>query len=174
MLVAKGFEIELLVTSEVRGRLFPIDATGRKCSLAEVKSDAAGDTCLCMGGASRRAAALAPASGPDVVSIDTGDYFFGAGVSFSVFGPNASAGIFGITNYEASGVGHLDLSAGAAVFRTFVELAQQESPDLVRPTVANLELEEDLDLGPRGTVGHAASSSPYQPAPTSRPLYVSL
>ena len=67
------FQVDLLITREVRGAVWPLNKYNSPCSTDNVNAT----PCNCFGGASRRQAVFSNA--PEHVSIDTGSYFSGSG-----------------------------------------------------------------------------------------------
>eukprot|EP00966_Prymnesium_polylepis_P012495 287148-Prymnesium_polylepis.1 len=65
------FDLELLITADVRGAAFPVNQLGTQCSLTELNST----PCDCFGGASRRRQVISSAGNNSVV-LDAGSYFF--------------------------------------------------------------------------------------------------
>ena len=67
------FQVDLLITREVRGAVWPLNKWNSPCSTDDVNAT----PCDCYGGASRRQAVFSSAT--EHVSIDTGSYFSGSG-----------------------------------------------------------------------------------------------
>ena len=137
------FTLTLLSTHDVRGSAFPVSEFGSEC-----RHDFYADKpCKCYGGAARRAGVLAAASDPDVVSLDSGDHFFGGGSFFPAFGGVASAELFAACGYEAYGLRYRDFSAfansssdGAAALSAILDRMRAHDPTLPLPVVSNLDV----------------------------------
>ena len=131
------FQVDLLITREVRGAVWPLNRWNSLCSTDDVNAT----PCNCFGGASRRQAVFSNA--PEHVSIDTGSYFSGSGCArpplpitqrpapnralvseppyhrmdrlyFPVFRGNVSAEYFAAAGYKAWTLSYRDFAAGAS------------------------------------------------------------
>jgi len=131
------FQVDLLITREVRGAVWPLNRWNSPCSTDDVSAT----PCNCFGGASRRQAVFSNA--PEHVSIDTGSYFSGSGCArpplpitqrpapnralvseppyhrmdrlyFPVFRGNVSAEYFAAAGYKAWTLSYRDFAAGAS------------------------------------------------------------
>lgn len=90
--LASGLDVS--VTFNVRGSVYPVDEFGSECTAARL-SDA---PCSCFGGASRRATVLQ--SDSSAITIDTGNYLRGRGL-FSYALPDVSPSL--LSNYTVAG-----------------------------------------------------------------------
>ena len=130
------FQVDLLITREVRGAVWPLNEWNSPCSIDQANAT----PCDCYGGASRRQAVFSSAT--EHVSIDTGSYFSGSGCArqplpitprpapnwargeppyhrldrlyFPVFRGNVSAEYFSAAGYKAWTLSYRDFAAGAS------------------------------------------------------------
>jgi len=83
---AADLDLQIVVTREIHGAVDPLDETGASCDGDDVEQCNS-----CLGGAARRHKALqdakaeGAATNTDVVTIDTGAFFFGASPFFHAF-----------------------------------------------------------------------------------------
>ena len=142
---AAEFDLTLLVTREIRGTAYPVTDNGAQC-------DANADQCSCFGGSARRrtiTGAGGATDAPNVVAIDTGAYFSGAGTFFPVFAGNASAEFFAGAAYSAFGLTYRDFSAaGPSGLKQYLERARIHRPDLPDAVITNYMETGDDVLGP--------------------------
>lgn len=111
------FTLELLVTREVQGAVYPVRSkwTGESCANATAASEPRGESeqCICVGGAARSRQYIQPPSvSSNTVALDMGAFFSGSGRFFSAFGGNVSASIFKSAGYAAFGLTYRDFTAG--------------------------------------------------------------
>ncbi|KAJ8609833.1 hypothetical protein CTAYLR_008111 [Chrysophaeum taylorii] len=112
---AQAYDIEVVVSSAVRGAHYPIAQNGSECSLEAYERS----PCECDGGAARRAGAIAARreeallEGKDaVVAIDLGGWFFGSGLFYPTFGDAAANELYRSLNFEARCLNPRDFAAG--------------------------------------------------------------
>ena len=131
------FNISLVRTGEVRGLAFPADVNGAQCSLSQLEES----PCSCYGGAARMRTLLDSVriADRDTIAIDTGSYYFGAGLFFPVFGGDASAEFFGRAVYDAFSLAWRDMR-NTSWLRTYLEQARLHNPALPPAVVTNLDL----------------------------------
>lgn len=101
-------QFRLVYSGDIRGAIFPVDATGAQAR------DANFESCSLFGGAARREAQLAAwrvDEPSDVIAVDGGSYFFGSGTSYYAFDTSASAHFFTRFGYDAASLRYLDLAA---------------------------------------------------------------
>ena len=139
-----NFDVNLLITSEVRGAVYPVNSWNLQC-----KSDA--DSCDCVGGAARRRGYLGAGTEtdkPNTVALDTGAYFSGSGKFFPAFDGNASAEFFAASSYSAHGLTYRDFSAAGpdslARYLTHMRSLSSRPADTV---VSNFNATGDSVLG---------------------------
>ena len=102
--LASSFEVELLITREVRGAQYPVNRWNTQCE------NATATPCDCFGGASRRHAALASARNGNAVAIDTGAFASGSGTFYAAFHGDAAKRYFGAAGYATFGLNYRDLA----------------------------------------------------------------
>ncbi|KAJ8609948.1 hypothetical protein CTAYLR_008075 [Chrysophaeum taylorii] len=112
---ARAYDIEVVVSSAVRGAHYPIAQNGSECSLEAYERS----PCECDGGVARRAAAIAARreeallEGKDaVVAFDMGGWFFGSGLFHPTFGDAAANELYRSLNFQARGLNPRDFAAG--------------------------------------------------------------
>ena len=160
-IVHAEFEVNILITREIRGAAFPIGSkwTGEACT--NTTSDRAADftdpitKCKCLAGAARRAVHMA-ASDTAVtnrITLDTGSYFSGSGKFYAAFAGNASAELFASIAYSAFGISYRDFSSGEgphalAHYLNRVRSLWPHQSDLPRATISNINLQGETLLSP--------------------------
>ena len=104
-----GDVVELLISGEVRGAVYPVDGWGTSC---DSEAYAADGGCGCYGGAARRVAAFEGRG--SAVALDAGAHFFGSGLFFHTFEGEAGAEFFASSGYDAWVLHYYDFSAADA------------------------------------------------------------
>ena len=103
------FSIDILVTREVRGAVYPVNKWNTECSASAYNET----PCDCFGGASRRNAILSSA-GTDAIRLDIGSYASGSGLFFPALHGNASAAFLAGAGYDAIGLMYREFGAGVS------------------------------------------------------------
>ena len=141
-----SFSVTLLVTSEVRGAVFPGNKYATQCTLSNYEAKPH----KCYGGAARRQTILEQRDAQNTVTIDTGAYYFGTGLFFPLFAGQASSEFFGGARYDAWGLNYRDLSPWkGAFFKEYVAAARAIYPELSPAVHTNLNLTGDPILTER-------------------------
>ena len=146
------YSVSLLVTSHVKGRVFPADEYGVECT----KFSSNNGTCCrekkCYGGAARRATVIkkARAARPGVLLIDTGSYFYGAGTTFAALRGAASRAVFIESQYDAWTFDYHEFGAGPALdedsgafLASYIAHMSADAPHVAtKPVLSNYNIDE--------------------------------
>jgi len=137
---AADFELQLVFTAGVRGRMMPINGgTLSDCTLDDVEWDASHDCTSCLGGVSRRAALIESylSSSPNqTLILDVGNFLFGSLYTKLDHG-RLMANMFGRSHYQVSGIGPNDLFAGPALYGDFVRAL----PSSIQVVCSNVDVD---------------------------------
>ena len=137
------FSVTLLVTSEVRGAVFPVNKYATQCTLSYYEANPH----KCYGGAARRKTILEQRDAQNTVTIDAGAYFYGSGLFYPLFLGQASNEFFGSARYDAWGLNYRDLSQwDGTFFKDYVAAARAVYPELPPAVHTNLNLTGDPNL----------------------------
>ena len=177
-LAAADFQLNLLITRETRGAVYPVNRWGNQCSGPMPPppppplspDEASGEappapplapSCSCTGGAARRrtligagAAAAGAAENAitpsNVVSLDTGAFFSGSGKFFSAFGGNASSEFFAENAYDGYALTYRDFAAGdgPTTLARYLQRARSLQPALPKAVVTNFNSTAETVLSP--------------------------
>ena len=162
--LANTTELELLISSEVRGAVYPVDAFSTECDAETYQNEA----CDCYGGAARRVEAFEGRG--DAVAVDTGAHFFGSGLFFNSFQGAAGAEFFAASKYDAWTLHFYDFSAADAAdlpddptggkwLAALIDSVRAADPDLGNPVATNLNVTGD----PRRSRADNSSKIPTPP-----------
>lgn len=136
------FEVSLLVTSEIRGAVYPVYTSGATCHKypgASIRG------LCCSGGAARRRTIFD--AGAASLKIDLGSYYTGSGKFFPAFNGTASAEFFGAAGYDGFGLTFRDFTQGPEWLASTVALARSIDAGLPKATVSNYDISGDPLLG---------------------------
>ena len=137
------FSVTLLVTSEVRGAVFPVNKYATQCTLAYYEVNPH----KCYGGAARRKTILEQRDAQNTVTIDAGANFYGSGLFYPLFLGQASNEFFGSARYDAWGLNYRDLAQwDGTFFKDYVAAARAVYPELPPAVHTNLNLTGDPNL----------------------------
>ena len=126
--------VRVAPTASVRGAMFPVDRFGTQVSKADFLASP-GDT---YGGAGRLVAAM-NSNDPDTISVDTGSYFFGSGLSFPYFNGEAAKEYFVGSAYDAFGLEYRDFRGGMPFLRDYIADCRRRRPGLPPAVMTNFD-----------------------------------
>eukprot|EP00753_Platysulcus_tardus_P014749 PLAT4443.5.p1 GENE.PLAT4443.5~~PLAT4443.5.p1 ORF type:complete len:1083 (-),score=544.47 PLAT4443.5:164-3412(-) len=150
-----AFNLTILHTNDLRGRLLPVDRFGGDCSL----QDLADSPESCFGGAARRSTVVDWVRGnaSNVVLVDAGDVYFGS-LFFQVFHGEATAEVLNAQRYDALCLGQSEFYQDVLTLRTFLSHIDARIPVLA----ANVDFSEEPALNStRRTKGTSGMTRPW-------------